>query len=178
MLSRAIAKVDRQFDGGIFGCQQFWMPAVGVYLAAPSVGGASLYAFAKLDRSDLTPTRSPLINQLKLDRRNSEQRDHGRLGRALLHSVIMRGPGDAPDKSAGKNRNSIVRIEVGAAVNPPRSGEYEREAIGGVGMRSAHVARVPLHPSRQDKARACPNHHKASPSRRCAVESRLSSRST
>src|SRR6202000_376009 len=98
----------------------------------------------ELEHSDLTPSRSLMINQLELDRRNSEQGDHGRLGRALLHSVIMRGPGDAPDKSASGNRNCIVGIEVSPAVNPPRSGEYEREAIGGIGMRSAHVTWVPL----------------------------------
>jgi hypothetical protein len=58
---------------------------------------------------------------------------------SYLHSVIMRDPRDAPDKSTRGNQNRIVRIKVGAAVNPPRSGEYEREAIGGVGVRSAHV---------------------------------------
>jgi hypothetical protein len=69
---------------------------------------------------------------------------------SYLHSVIMRDPRDAPDKSTRGNQNRIVRIKVGAAVNPPRSGEYEREAIGGVGVRSAHVPWVPLH---QDKIR-------------------------
>src|SRR6266567_2171636 len=68
---------------------------------------------------DLTPDRPARINQLELDRRNSEQRDHGRLLCVPLHAVIMRGAGNALDEAAGRNRNRMARIEVRTAVHPP-----------------------------------------------------------
>src|SRR6476620_5196120 len=96
-------------------------------------------------RSECTPSRLARIRQLKLDGRDSEKTNDGRLVRVLLYPVIMRGPRDAPDESPRGNRNRAVRIEVGAAVHPPRAGKNEREAIRRVGMRGAHVAWAPLH---------------------------------
>ena len=43
------------------------------------------------------------------------------------------------DEPTARNWNSIVRIEVRAAVHPPRAGQNQREPIGGVGVWGAHV---------------------------------------
>ena len=93
-----------------------------------------LHALRDWTGSDLTPSRLAWINQLELDRCNSEQGNHGRLLRIPLHAVIMRGAGNAPDEPTARNWNSIVRIEVRAAVHPPRAGQNQREPIGGVGV--------------------------------------------
>jgi hypothetical protein len=80
-----------------------------------------------------------------IGRGDSEETNDGRLICALLDPVVVRSPGDAPDESSRGNRKRIVWIEVGPAVHPQRAGENQREAIGRVGVRGAHVVRVPLH---------------------------------
>jgi hypothetical protein len=54
-------------------------------------------------RSECTPSRLARIRQLKLDERDSEKTNDGRLVRVLLYPVIMRGPRDAPDESPRGN---------------------------------------------------------------------------
>ena len=76
---------------------------------------------------------------------DSEKTNDGRLIGVLPDSVIVRGPRGAPDESSRRHRNRVVWIEVGAAVDPPGAGQNLREAISRVGVRGAHVARVPLH---------------------------------
>jgi hypothetical protein len=61
------------------------------------VQGASWFASGR--ESNLTPSRLTAINKLKMHRRNSEQCDHGRFLRIVLHAVIMRGVGNAPDET-------------------------------------------------------------------------------
>jgi hypothetical protein len=68
---------------------------------------------AQCCRSECTPSRLARIRQLKLDGRDSEKTNDGRLVRVLLYPVIMRGLRYAPDKSPRGNRNRAVRIEVG-----------------------------------------------------------------
>ena len=65
-----------------------------------------------------TPSRFARVHQLKLDGREPEKTNDGRLVRVLLHPVIMRGPRDTPDEAPRSNRNRVVRIEVGAAAVP------------------------------------------------------------
>lgn len=104
-----------------------------------------IYSFAAGPVSDLTPSRLAAINKLKLDRRNSEECDHGRLLRIVLHAVVMRGVGNAPDEAARRNSNSIFRIEIRPAIHPPCAGQNKREPISSVGMWGAHVTWEPLH---------------------------------
>ena len=74
--------------------------------------------FASGRESNLTPSRPTAINKLKLHRRNSEQCDHGRFLRIVLHAVIVRAVGNAPDEAAGRNSNGIFRIEIRPAIHP------------------------------------------------------------
>src|SRR5258706_11935741 len=94
---------------------------------------------------DLTPSRLARVNQLELNRRNSEQCDHRRLLLIPLHAIVMRGASNAADEAASRNGKSITRIEVRAAVHPPRAGQNQRQPIGGVCMGSAHKAGIPFH---------------------------------
>jgi hypothetical protein len=94
--------------------------------------------------SNLTPCRLTAIDKLKLHRRNSEQCDHGRFLRIVLHAVIMRGVGNAPDEAAGRNSNGIFRIEIRPAIHPSCAGQNKREPSG-VGMWGAHVTWEPFH---------------------------------
>src|SRR5438552_17336093 len=89
--------------------------------------------------SEPTPGRLARVDELQLDRRNSEERNHGRSRGALLDAVIVRRPGDAPDESAARNRDRSLRVEVRAAVHPPRTRQHQREPIGRVRMGSAEV---------------------------------------
>jgi len=98
-----------------------------------------------LGQVDLAPARLGKVHQLELDRYDSEKSDDGWLSRVLLTPVIVRSPRDAPGESSHGNRNRVVRIEVGTAVHPSRAEENQREAIGRVGVRGAHLIRVPLH---------------------------------
>ena len=85
-------------------------------------------------RSKLAPTGFTGIDEREFDRRDPKQRDDRRCVRIVFHAIVMRRPRDAPDESAGRHRNRVVRIKVGAAVHPPRARENKREAIGGVGV--------------------------------------------
>jgi hypothetical protein len=92
-------------------------------------------------RSELAPGGLARVHQLELDRCDPEQADNGRLARIFLDPVVMRRARDAPDESARGDRHRVVGIEVGAAVYLPCAGEHEREAVGRIGVRGAHVAR-------------------------------------
>ena len=69
-----------------------------------------LHALRDWAGSDLTPSRLAWINQLELDRCNSEQCDHGRLLRILLHAVIMRGAGNVAPAFYSIIRETCVRL--------------------------------------------------------------------
>lgn len=112
--------------------------------------------------SDLAPAWPAWIDQFKLDRRNSKQGDHGRFLRIPLYPVVVRGAGDAAHEAARGHRDGIVRIEVRPAIHAPCARQNQREPVGGIRMRSAHVAGIPSHPA-QDRGRGCSSRHRASP---------------
>jgi hypothetical protein len=84
----------------------------------------------RLGRSELAPARLGRVHQLELDGCDSEKTIDGRLVCLLLDPVVVRGPRYAPDGSSRGNWNRVVRIEVGAAVHPPRARQNQREASG------------------------------------------------
>src|SRR5580692_656818 len=85
------------------------------------------------------------VDELKSDRANAEQRnDRGLLG-AGDYAIVVRRPGDAPEKGSGRDRHGVSGIEGGAAIDPPDARDDDGQAIRGVSMRRAHKARIPLH---------------------------------
>ena len=74
--------------------------------------------------SPAAPAWLARFDQFQIDRGEPKNPDHRRLRRALLDTVIMRRVGNSPDKSPGRRRNSMVRIEIGPAVHPPRTGQH------------------------------------------------------
>ena len=91
--------------------------------------------------SHAAPAWLARFDQFQIDRGEPKNPDHRRLRRALLDTVIMRLVGDSPDKPPGRRRNSVVRIEIGPAVHPPRTGQHQTPPIGCIAVRrAAHVA--------------------------------------
>src|SRR6202044_4142970 len=74
-----------------------------------------------------------------------KQSDHGRFLRVSLYAVVVRGAGDAVHEAPRGYRNGIVRIERRAAIPPPCARQTQREPVGGIRMRSTHIAGIPSH---------------------------------
>jgi hypothetical protein len=84
------------------------------------------------------------ISQFELDRGLAENPDDSRLLAALPHAVIVRRVRDAAHEAAGGDRHSGIRLEILARVYPPSAGNNKAESVGDVGVRRAHVPRIPL----------------------------------
>src|ERR1700722_16537747 len=105
----------------------------------------SILVACQCTESDLAPARPAWIDKFKLDRRNSKQGDHRWFLRISLYAVVVRGAGDAVHEATRGYRNGIVRIEACAAIHPPCARQNQREPVGGIRMRSAHIAGIPSH---------------------------------
>src|ERR1700730_18783855 len=89
----------------------------------------------------VAPCRLARVDQFELDWGHTKNPDHDRLLRAFLDAVVMRCVGDPSDKAPGRYRNGGVRVEIRAAVHPPRARQHKTERIGRVRVRRAHKAR-------------------------------------
>src|SRR6059058_2047295 len=104
------------------------------------VGRATSLATA----SNLAPARRAFFGVVESDRPHAADRDHRWLFGAPLYAIVVRRAGDATDEAAGWHRDRRIRIELGAAGDPPRSRDHDAISILLVPVRCAHVAGIPF----------------------------------
>ena len=71
--------------------------------------------------SDFPPAGLARVQQLQIDRCDSEQGDCRRFFCITLYAIVMRRMSNPPDETSGRNRNRVIRIEIGSAFHPPRA---------------------------------------------------------
>jgi len=84
------------------------------------------------------------IGQFELDRGLSKNADDGGLLAAFPHPIIVWRVRDPAHEAAGGHRHRRLRLEILAGIHPPGSGDDKAQPVSDVGVRGAHVARVPL----------------------------------
>src|SRR5215469_17063079 len=94
---------------------------------------------AKLRSSHAAPSRLARIDEFEVHRSDAENADDGGLLCGRLDAVVMRRVCDAPNEASCGDRHRMLGIEVGAAVDPPSAGKHQRQSIGRIAMRRAHV---------------------------------------
>jgi hypothetical protein len=127
-------------------------------------------ASGSLAESQPSPRRLGRIHQLEIDRRDPKQRYDGGFFNVRYNSIIVRRARRAPDKSSSRNRDRVSWIEINATVHPPRTRKNDRQSISRIGVRCAHVSRIPFHEHQPHRDLACSSRRTTWPLLRCEAE--------
>jgi hypothetical protein len=91
------------------------------------------------------PGRLCRIDQLHVDRAETEDGDHGRIALTLRHTIVMRTTGSAFYLSAWADRDCVVGQEIVSAIDPPGTGNNHADPVGCICVGCTEPARIPLH---------------------------------
>src|ERR1700722_4961818 len=135
-----------------------------------SAGGFALRVRTQGLRSRGPPRGLRWVGKREVDWTDTADCDDCRFILAADHSVVMRSSSHAVHETAGRRRHARSGVEISAAVDPPTARDNDAEPIGRIGMRSAHVSRMPADKDIVEAAQGCPRSDDKC--RRCPEETR------